>query len=123
MDELIDRIVTNVGVDRPVAEQSVGIILDYLIKEGPSDKVQTLLGGLNNADVALQAARSAPDLGGMFNGLGGIMGVGTRLMALNLGMNQIRSITQELMTYSREKAGEEAVNEIVASIPALRQFS
>ena len=123
MDELIDRIVTNVGVARPVAETSVGIILDYLIKEGPSDKVQTLLGGLSNADAALQAARSAADLGGAFSGLGGIMGVGTRLMDLNLGMNQIRSITQELMTYSREKAGEEAVNEIVASIPALRQFS
>ena len=123
MDELIDRIVTNVGVDRPIAEKSVGIILDFLIKEGPSDKVQTLLGGLNNADVALQAARSAGGLGGMFSGLGGIMGVGARLMDLNLGMNQIRSITQELMTYSREKAGEEAVNEIVASIPALRQFS
>lgn len=123
MDELIDRIVTNVGVERPVAEKSVGIILDYLIKEGPSDKVQTLLGGLDNADVALQAARSTQDLGGMFSELGGIMGVGTRLMALNLGMNQIRSITQELMTYSREKAGEEAVNDIVASIPALRQFS
>jgi hypothetical protein len=123
MNELIDRIVTNVGVDRPVAETSVGIILDYLIKEGPSDKVQTLLGGIDNADVALQAARSAGDLGGMFSGMGGIMGVGTRLMALNLGMNQIRSITQELMAYSREKAGDEAVNDIVASIPALRQFS
>src|SRR5260370_38324001 len=30
MDELVDRIVANVGVDRPVAEKAAGIIFDFL---------------------------------------------------------------------------------------------
>jgi len=37
MDELLDRLVANVGVDRAVAEKAVGIILAFLLKEGPPD--------------------------------------------------------------------------------------
>ena len=43
MDELVDRIVASVGVDRPVAEKAVGIILDFLVTEGPADKVGDLM--------------------------------------------------------------------------------
>ena len=41
MDELTERLVAKVGVERNVAEKAVGIILDFLVKEGPADKVQT----------------------------------------------------------------------------------
>lgn len=34
MDELIDRIVAQVGVDRSVAEKAVCIILDFLLRKG-----------------------------------------------------------------------------------------
>ncbi len=43
MDELLDRLVAKVGIDRGVAEKAVGIILAFLLKEGPSDKVQALI--------------------------------------------------------------------------------
>ena len=43
MDELVGRLVANVGVDRGTAEKAVGIILDFLRKEGPPDKVQALI--------------------------------------------------------------------------------
>src|SRR5664279_1217347 len=33
MDELIARLVANVGVDKAVAEKAVGIILDFLVKD------------------------------------------------------------------------------------------
>ena len=39
MDELIGRIVTNVGIERPVAERAVGIIFDFLATEGRGDAV------------------------------------------------------------------------------------
>ena len=39
MDELIGRIVTSVGIERPVAERAVGIIFDFIATEGPADKV------------------------------------------------------------------------------------
>jgi hypothetical protein len=38
MDELIGRLVADEGIDRNAAETAVGIILDFLAKEGPADK-------------------------------------------------------------------------------------
>ena len=40
MSELVDRIARRSGIDRAVAEKAVGIILDFLSREGPADKVQ-----------------------------------------------------------------------------------
>ena len=63
MDELIGRLVANVGVDRTAAVTAVGIILQFLLKEGPADKVQALVAKLPGADAAI---KSAPlDSGGM----------------------------------------------------------
>jgi hypothetical protein len=115
MDELLNRLVANVGVDRGVAEKAVGIILAFLLKEGPSDKVQALINLMPGAETAIQAAAND-------GGMGGIMGVGTKLMAVGLGMDQMKSATSEIISYSREKLGEDAVGEIVGSIPGLGQF-
>ena len=115
MDELLERLVANVGVDRAVAEKAVGIILAFLLKEGPTDKVQALIAQMPGAEAAVQAS-------GNGSGMGGIMGVGTKLMAAGLGMSQMQSVTREIIAYSREKAGEDAVGEIVGSIPGLGQF-
>ena len=117
MDELLDRLVAKVGIDRSVAEKAVGIILAFLLKEGPSDKVQTLINQMPGADVAMQSAASE---GGF--GMGGIMGVGTKLMAAGLGMDQMQAVTREIIAYAREKLGEDTVGEIVGSIPGLGQF-
>src|SRR5690348_10209376 len=117
MDELLDRLVTNVGVDRGVAEKAVGIVLAFLLKEGPSEKVQALVNQMPGAEVAVQAAATE---GGF--GMGGIMGVGTKLMAAGLGMDQMQAVTREIIGYAREKIGEDAVGEIVGSIPGLGQF-
>jgi hypothetical protein len=117
MQELLDRLVGNVGVDRAVAEKAVGIILAFLLKEGPSDKVQALINQIPGADAAMQADAAE---GG--SGMGGIMGVGTKLMAAGLGMDQMQAATREIISFAREKIGEDAVGEIVGSIPGLGQF-
>ena len=57
MDELVGRIVANVGIERPVAERAVGIILDFLATEGPADKVPALLARLPGSTEAIAAAR------------------------------------------------------------------
>jgi len=121
MNELVDRIVGNVGVERTVAERAVGIILDFLATEGPADKVQALLERLPGADEAITAAR-ADGGGGLFGGMGGIMGVGSRLMSAGLGMGEIQGVTRELISFARGKAGEEDLNGIVDAIPGLSQF-
>jgi hypothetical protein len=120
MDELVGRLVANVGIERTVAEKSVGIILDFLVKEGPADKVQPLLDQLPGG-AALQQQAASEGGGGMF-GMGGIMGTGTRLMGLGLSMGQVQAVTREVIAYTREKAGEDTVGEIVAAIPGLSQF-
>src|SRR5262249_10825907 len=100
MDELLDRLVAHVGVDRGIAEKAVGIILAFLLKEGPSDKVQALINQMPGAETGIQNAGN----GGF--GMGGIMGVGTKLMAAGLGMDQMQGVTREIIAYARAKAGE-----------------
>jgi hypothetical protein len=121
MDELIGRLVADVGIDRTTAEKAVGIILDFLAKEGPVDKVQPLLAKLPGAEALMQkAASEGGDLmGGM---MGGVMGAGMRMMSAGLSMGQVQSVTRAVIAYTREKAGEDAVGEIVAAIPGLAQF-
>lgn len=119
MDELLGRLVANIGVDRGVAEKAVGIILNFLRKEGPADKVQALIAGLPGAEALLQSQTDAG--GGMFD-MGGIMGAGAKMMAAGLSMGQVQGVTREVIGYAREKAGADAVGEIVGAIPGLGQF-
>jgi hypothetical protein len=118
MDELVGRLVTNVGVTREAAEKAVGIILEFLRKEGPPEKVQALMHQLPGAEALLQTAAS--NGGGGF--MDGIMGTGTRMMAAGLSMSQVQGVTRETIAYAREKAGEDTVGEIVGAIPGLSQF-
>jgi hypothetical protein len=120
MDELIGRLVANVGVDRETAQKAIGIILAFLVKEGPPAKVQALIDKLPGGQTALDA-QQADDGGGMF-AMGGLMGAGTKLMGAGLSMGQVQGVTKEIIAYAREKAGEDAVGEIVAAIPGLGQF-
>jgi len=121
MDELVARLVANVGVDRVAAEKAVGIILDFLSKEGPPDKVQALIDKLPGAQALIQAQQAGDAAGGMFT-MGGIMGAGTKMMAAGLSMAQVQGVTKEVIGYTREKAGEDAIGEIVSAIPGLSQF-
>jgi hypothetical protein len=123
MEELIARLTADVGIDRTAAEKAVGIIFDFLAKEGPADKVRPLLAKLPGAEAVMQkAASEGNDDGLMAGATGGVMGAGMRMMSAGLSMGQVQSVTREVIAYAREKAGEDAVGEIVAAIPGLAQF-
>src|SRR3954469_19678475 len=115
MDELIERLVAKIGIDRTTAKKAVGIIMAFLLKEGPSEQVRALAVRLPGGESMLAADDT--DAGGF--GIGGIMGVGTKLMAAGLSMGQVQAVTQEVIAFSREKAGDDVVGEIVGSIPGL----
>ena len=121
MDELIARLVDHVGIDKVTAEKSVGIILDFLVKEGPADKVQPLIDKLPGAQALLEAQQASDTGGGMF-AMGGLMAAGTKLMGAGLSMGQVQAVTKEVIAYTREKAGEDAIGEVVGAIPGLSQF-
>jgi len=122
MDELIGRLVADIGIDRAAAETAVGIILDFLVKEGPADKVQPLLAKLPGAEALIQKAANQGGGGLMGGAMGGVMGAGMRMMSAGLSMGQVQSVTRAVIAYTRDKAGEDAVGEIVAAIPGLAQF-
>jgi hypothetical protein len=58
---------------------------------------------------------------GMMGG-GGVMGLGAQMMGAGLSMGQIQSISKEVFAFGREKAGEDAMGQIVGAIPGLSQF-
>lgn len=119
MDELIARLVANVGVEREAAEKAVGIIFEFLRSEGPADKVQALMDKLPGAE---QLAKAQEAAGGGGFPMGGVMGAGSKMMAAGLSMGQVQGVTRETIAYAREKAGDEALGEIVGAIPGLSQF-
>ena len=122
MDELVERLMTTADLDRPHAEKAIGIILDFLVKEGPADKVQQLMEGMPGSERLLRAAQEEP-AGGMLGGMGGLMGAANRLMGAGLSMGQVQTVTREFIAFSREKAGEDAVGEVVGAIPGLGAFA
>jgi hypothetical protein len=122
MDELIARLVANVGVDRDAAEKAVGVIFEFLLKEGPTDKVRALMDRLPGAEELMEAQGGIDASGGGGFAMGGLMGAGTKMMAAGLSMDQIQGVTREVIAHAREIAGDEAVGEVVGAIPGLGQF-
>jgi hypothetical protein len=125
MEELITRIVANVGIDDATAHQAVRIILSFLYQQGDREKVTALADKIPGAAEYIEASEdgSAATLGG----LGGLMGGGAmevlgKLQAIGLGMGQIQGVTKETVDFARDKAGADIVNDIVSSIPGLGQF-
>lgn len=116
MSELATRISEKVGIDETLAEKAVGIIIDFLARSAPADKMQKLVAAMPDIDMPA---------GGGGGGMGGMMGAMAAMNALTsagLSMGQVQSVTRETIAYAREKAGEDTVNDIVAAIPGLSQF-
>ncbi len=121
MDELIGRLAVKAGIENAVAEKTVGIILGFLRNEGPSDKVQALIDNIPGAEAAIAAYSSG---GGLSRLMGsGLMALGTKLMALGLGMTEIQNVARELFRFGRDKIGAEQMGEIIAGTPGLSQFA
>jgi hypothetical protein len=120
MDELVGRLATKAGIDSAVAEKTIGIVLGFLRNEGPSEKVQALIDQIPGAEAAI-AANSPGGLSRLMGG--GVMAVGTRLMALGLGMNEIQNVARELFRFGRDKIGADQMGEIISGTPGLSQFA
>jgi hypothetical protein len=121
MDELIGRLASKAGIDSAVAEKTVGIILNFLRSEGPSDKVQALIDQIPGAEAAIAASNNNGGISRLMGG--GLMAVGTRLMGLGLGMSEIQDIARELFRFGRDKIGADQMGAIIAGTPGLSQFA
>ena len=73
-------------------------------------------GALPGASEAIAAANYKPGF------MGGVMGLGSQLMGMGLGMGEITGVSKETIRFAREKAGDGPIDAVVASIPGLGQF-
>jgi hypothetical protein len=121
MDELTGWLASKAGIEDAVAEKTIGIILGFLRREGPYDKVQTLIDKIPGAEAAISASENSDGLSKLMGG--GLMAVGTRLMGMGLGVNDIQNIARELFRFGRDKIGEDQMGAIIAGTPGLNQFA
>jgi hypothetical protein len=121
MDELIRKLAAKASIDDVVAEKTIGIILDFLRSEGPSDNVQALIRQIPEAETAIAASNKSSGLMPLMGG--GLMALGTQLMGLGLGIGQIQNIAREIFSFGRAKIGAEQMDAIIAGTPGLSHFA
>ena len=139
MQELIDRITANIGIDEDIANKSVGMILGYVQRMGEDSVVGNLIEQIPGAadliaehgevEASEEGASSGGGIMGMVMGLvskvtgggdsDGIMAIGQSLMADGLDMSQIKNVASETIAYAKEQAGEDTVDAITSKIPGL----
>ncbi len=130
MNELVTRVADNVGIDPATAEKAIGMMLGFLQREAADGPVARMIESIPGAsDLVAKFNGEGSGGGGLLGGLlsavgagGGVMALGQQLMSQGLGMGEITALAKETIGYAKEKAGEETVDEVVASVPGLSQF-
>lgn len=128
MEDLVSRIAANVGIEPALAEKAVGMILGFLQREADDGAVSRMIESIPGASDLVARFNGEASDGGVLGGLmgavggGGVMALGQQLMSEGLGMSEINGVAKETITYAREQAGEDVVDEVVNSVPGLSQF-
>ena len=123
MSEIVNQIADATGIDPELAEKALGMMLGFLEKEGDDAAVQKMIAAIPGA-AELISEYGGDGGGGFMSGLvgGGIMGLGQKLMGAGLGMGEITGLARQTIAVAKQYAGEETVDQVVASIPGLGQF-
>ena len=130
MNEIVTEIANRVGIAPDLAEKALGMMLGFLQREAADGPVTEMIEKIPGATelVAQFNGEGSGGGGGLLGGLmsalggGGIMGLGQQLMSEGLGMSEITSLAKETIAIAKEHAGEEVVDQVVASVPGLSQF-
>lgn len=125
MEELTRRIADATGLDAATIQKAVGLILGFLVKEGPKEDVDKLLAAMPGAAEAVTLSEDGGPgglMGGLMGSMGGVMALGQKLMAAGVPMGQMQALGGELFAYGRETAGEDTMGAIIGGVPGLSQF-
>lgn len=132
MNEIVDQIAAKAGIDPQLAEKAVGMILGFLQREaadGPIAKMIEAIPGASDLVAQYNGEGTGNGGGGLLGGLmsaidgGGIMGLGQQLMSQGIGMSEISTLAKETIAVARQHAGDETVDQVIASVPGLSQFA
>ncbi|MDR6756035.1 hypothetical protein J2Y48_001325 [Mycoplana sp. BE70] len=126
MNDLVNRVAENVGIEPATAEKAIGMMLGFLQREaadGPVAQMIEAIPGASDLVAKYNGEGSGGLLGGLMNAMGGgVMALGQQLMSQGLGMGEITGLAKETMAIAREYAGSDVVDEVVGSVPGLGQF-
>lgn len=126
MQEIVTRIASAAGIDEGLAQTAVKIILNFLAKEAPEDKMSMLVEALPGASELMDGGEGGGGLvGGLLGsmgGMGGAMAAMNELSQAGLGMGDVKSVAGELITAAKENVDESIVDEIIGSVPGLNQI-
>ena len=128
MEQLIARIASAAGISEELAQTGVKIILNFLAKEAPEDKMSMLVEALPGAADLLDGGNEGGGGGliggllGSMGGMGGAMAAMNELNSAGLGMGEVKSVAGELVAAAKENVDESVVDEIIGSVPGLNQI-
>ncbi len=132
MNELVTQIADKVGIEPALAEKALGMMLGFLQREADDGPVARMIEAIpGGADLVARFNGEAVGSGGggllgslmgALGGGGGIMGLGQQLMSEGLGMSEIGALAKETIAVAKQYAGDEVVDQVVASVPGLSQF-
>ena len=129
MNEIVTQIAEKVGIEPALAEKAMGMMLGFLQREADDGAVARMIEAIPGGTELVANFNGAGSgggglLGGLMNAIGGggVMGLGQQLMSQGLGMNDITTLAREVIAIAKQYAGEDVVNEVVASVPGLSQF-
>jgi len=128
MDELIQKIASETGIDPALARTAVEIIINFLRRDGPQPLVGELIDKFPGAAALLRPDEGggkgflAGKLGGLFGGGMGAMAALNELTDAGLELDQVQQVTRLVVDFARQHAGDDVVDEVVGRIPGLSQF-
>ncbi|NBS35458.1 MAG: DUF2267 domain-containing protein [Methylocystaceae bacterium] len=125
MEEFLNLVRQEIGVDETVAKMAVGHVLAFLQKECSEGALTEFFDKVPGAKALIELVESEPAssssvLGGLFSS--GVMGLASKLNLLGLDMGQIQKLAREIFKYAETILGKEKVELIAGSIPGLSQF-
>jgi hypothetical protein len=113
VDELARKIAERTGLDVATVTEALGVVLRFVASEAPAAQVEPLLERVAGAR-ELIAGGKAP---------GGIFGVLNALSGAGLGYGDLKPFVDAFLSEGRQMIGTAEVDALIASIPALRQFT
>ena len=137
IEQLVTRIAATAGIDPAIAEKAVGMLLGFIQQQGDDGAVAQMIQQIPGAaglvaqyNGAETQASGGGLLGSVMGAVGGMMGggagdlmqLGQGLMAEGLDMGQIQQVAGETLSFAKEHAGEDTVNQVVESVPGPSQF-
>lgn len=130
MNQLVTQVADKVGISPDVAEKAVGMMLGFLQREADDGAIARMIEAIPGATELVarfngEGAGGGGLLGGLMSAIGGggIMGLGQQLMSQGLGMGEISALAKETIAVARQHAGDEVVDQVIASVPGLSQFT